>query len=195
MTKKEKRAAKEKLSARHMMGIDNIGPNSLETPHGELVFFGIRPDNLSVLSEETVRERIYALTTVLKGIEGIEMLCVNSRENFEDNKRFLKKRLETEDNPFLRRLLESDMSHLDKIQAGTATAREFFIIVRLKNDKAPERDAYLSRIEKNLSDRGFAVKRAQRDDLKKLLGVYFEQNVTAERFEDFDGERWMIFND
>jgi len=25
--------------------------------------------------------------------------------------------------------------------------------------------------------------------------VYFEQNVTTEKFEDFDGERWVIFGD
>ena len=29
-------------------------------------------------------------------------------------------------------------------------------------------------------------------DLKKMLGVYFEQNVTTEKFEDFDGDRWVI---
>jgi hypothetical protein len=32
-------------------------------------------------------------------------------------------------------------------------------------------------------------------ELKRLLIVYFEQNVTTERFEDFDGERWLILND
>ena len=28
--------------------------------------------------------------------------------------------------------------------------------------------------------------------LKRMLGVYFEQNVTTEKFEDFDGDRWVI---
>lgn len=36
---------------------------------------------------------IYALMTVLKGIAGIEMLCLNFRENFEDNKRFLREHI------------------------------------------------------------------------------------------------------
>ena len=32
-------------------------------------------------------------------------------------------------------------------------------------------------------------------ELKKLLGIYFEQNVTTEQYEDHDGERWVIFGD
>jgi len=54
---------------------------------------------------------------------------------------------------------------------------------------------YLNRIEKILRDQGFRVKRADREDIKRILAVYFEQNVTHERFEDFDGERWVIFGD
>jgi len=27
---------------------------------------------------------------------------------------------------------------------------------------------------------------------KRILAVYYEQNVTMERFEDFDGERWIM---
>ena len=37
--------------------------------------------------------------------------------------------------------------------------------------------------------------RATEQDLKKMLGVYFEQNVTTEKFEDFDGDRWVIVGD
>ena len=50
--------------------------------------------------------------TVIKGMAELEMLCVNSRENFEDNKRFLKMRLEEEENPAIRKLLQQDTSHL-----------------------------------------------------------------------------------
>ena len=53
---------------------------------------------------------------VLKGIAEIEMLCLNSRENFEDNKRFLRDRMEQEQNPVVRKLLEKDLSFLDRIQ-------------------------------------------------------------------------------
>ena len=52
--------------------------------------------------------------------------------------------------------------------------------------------SYLSRIEQNINDNGFTTRRATEQDLKKMLGVYFEQNVTTEKFEDFDGDRWVI---
>ena len=73
-----------------------------------------------------------------------------------------------------------------------ATAREFLILIRLQNEKQTEIFPYLSRIEKTLKEQGFTVKRADKEDIKRILAVYYEQNVTTERFEDFDGERWVI---
>lgn len=193
--KKDKTAVKERESTRQLMGIGGIRDYCLQTAHGELVFFHIKPTNLSTLSEASVSARIYALMTVLKGLAEIEMLCLNSRENFEDNKRNIRARMENEDNPAVRRLLEQDLTYLDRIQVQMATAREFLIIIRLKDEKESEVFPYLSRIEKSLKDQGFIVKRADETDIKRLLGVYYEQNVTTERFEDFDGERWIILND
>ena len=139
--------------------------------------------------------RVYALMHVLKGVAEIEMLCLNSRESFEDNKRFLRERMEQEDNPVVRRLLEKDQTHLDRIQVQMATAREFLIIIRLKDEKESEVFPYLARIEKSLKEQGFSVRRADHEDIKRILAVYYEQNVTTERFEDFDGERWIIPED
>ena len=92
------------------------------------MYFMIRPTNLSVLSESSVGARVYALMNVLKGVAEIEMLCLNSRENFEENK-------------------------------------------------------------------GFLRRRADEEDIKRILAVYYEQNVTSEKFEDFDGARWIIPDD
>ncbi len=193
--KKEKGAGKERESTRQLMGIHAISDTCLKTGYGDLVFFHIQPTNLSTLSEASISARIYALVTVLKGLAEIEMLCLNSRENFEDNKRSIRARMEKEDNPAIRKLLEHDLNHLDRIQVQTATAREFLIIIRLKDEKESEVLAYLSRIEKSLKDQGFVVKRADEAAIKQLLAVYFEQNVTTERFEDYDGQRWIILND
>ena len=161
----------------------------------ELVFFLIQPSNLSVLSEESLSARIYGLMTVLKGITEIEMMCLNSRENFEDNKRYLKKRAEEEENPVVRKLLELDAGHLDRMQVQMATAREFLLILRLGKQKEHETFAYLNRIEKMLVEQGFKAARAEEEDIRRILAVYFEQNVTTEKFEEFDGERWIILND
>ena len=192
----EKKQAREKNSTRQLIGAKAITDYSLITyGEGELVYLMVQPSNISVLSEKNVGARIYALMTVLKGVAEIEMLCLNSRESFEDNKQFLRTRMEREQNPMVRKLLEKDLTHLDRIQVQMATAREFLILIRLKGEKESEVFPSLSRIEKSLKEQGFSVKRAGREDIKRILAVYYEQNVTTERFEDFDGERWIIPGD
>lgn len=196
MSGKRKKEQKQKLATRQLINTKSISDYSLLTYGGdELVYFLIKPSNISVLSEASIAARIYALMTVLKGIAELEFLCLNSRENFEDNKRFLRSRMEQEDNPAVRRLLEADLIHLDRIQVQMATAREFLIILRLRNEKESEIFPYLNRIEKTLREQSFSVKRADKDDIKRLLAVYFEQNVTTETFEDFDGQRWIVVGD
>lgn len=180
---------KNEQSTRELMGTKELSDYSIRTYRkDELVYFLIQPSNLSVLSEESLSARIYGLMTVLKGITEIEMMCLNSRENFEDNKRYLKNRAEEETNPTVRKLL-------DRMQVQMATAREFLLIIRLRNQKENEVFAYLNRIEKMLVEQGFTSKRADEEDMKRILAVYFEQNVTTEKFEEFDGERWIILNE
>ncbi|WP_320952033.1 hypothetical protein [Hungatella effluvii] len=200
MSRKGKRegktTAKQRLSTRQLMNTRRITEYSLETYDGdELVYFMIRPTNLSVLSESSVGARVYALMNVLKGVAEIEMLCLNSRENFEENKGFLRRRAEEEHNPVIRQLLERDQIFLDRIQVQMATAREFLILIRLRNQKGKDVFSYLDRIEKSLKEQGFDSRRADEEDIKRILAVYYEQNVTSEKFEDFDGERWIIPDD
>ena len=200
MSRKGKRegktTAKQRLSTRQLMNTRRITEYSLETYDGdELVYFMIRPTNLSVLSESSVGARVYALMNVLKGVAEIEMLCLNSRENFEENKGFLRRRAEEERNPVIRQLLERDQIFLDRIQVQMATAREFLILIRLRNQKGKDVFSYLDRIEKSLKEQGFDSRRAHEEDIKRILAVYYEQNVTSEKFEDFDGARWIIPDD
>ncbi|WP_024832193.1 hypothetical protein [Ruminiclostridium josui] len=196
MNRKEKKTAKQKQYTRQLINTQDVTGHSLLTFRGdELVYFIIKPTNISVLSEANISARIYSLMTVLKGMAELEFLCLNSRESFEDNKLFLKSRLEQENNPAVRRLLEHDLNHLDRIQVQMATAREFLVVIRLKSEKENEVFPYLNRIEKTLREQGFSASRAEREDIKRMLAIYFEQNVTTERFEDFDGERWIILNE
>lgn len=199
---KKKQKEKKNQSTKELIGIDEITDYSLKTSAGELVYFIIHPTNISVLSDVNISARIYALMTVLKGIAEIEMLCLNSKENFDENKQYLNNRMEVESNPVIRNLLQQDSTNLDRMQVQMATAREFLIIIRLKkeeekghNDITADVFPYLSRIEKSLKDQGFIARRANNSDIKRLLGVYYEQNVTTEKYEDYDGERWIVMGD
>ena len=195
MNRKKKKSGAREQSTRQLMGIDNITDYSIATRMGDLVFFAVKPTNISVLPDSGVSARIYALLNVVKGQAEIEMLALNSSESFEDNKNFYRRRASEEDLPAIRKLLEQDSTHLDRIQALMASSREFYIIVRLRSERESEIFSYLSRIEKSIKDNGFTTHRADEQELKKLLGIYFEQNVTTEQYEDHDGERWVIFGD
>ena len=73
--------------------------------------------------------------TVLKGQTEIEMLALNSKESFEDNKRYYRERAAMEELPVISRLLEADARSLDRLQVQMATAREFFVLIRFRDDQ------------------------------------------------------------
>ena len=195
MNRMQKKKDTCEQSTRQLMGIDDFTDYGIATRMGNLVFFAIKPTNISVLPGSGVGARIYALLNVIKGQAEIEMLALNSKESFENNKDFYRQQANLEGLPAIRKLLEQDSAHLDRIQVLMASSREFYILVRLQGKKESDVFSYLSRIEKSIRDNGFTVRRATEQDLKRMLGVYFEQNVTTERFEDHDGERWIIFGE
>ena len=195
MNRKQRKKDAREQSTRQLMGIDDFTDYGIATRMGNLVFFAIKPTNISVLPGSGVGARIYALLNVITGQAEIEMLALNSKESFENNKDFYRQQANLEDLPAIRKLLEQDSAHLDRIQVLMASSREFYILVRLQGKKESDVFSYLSRIEKSIKDNGFTVRRATEQDLKRMLGVHFEQNVTTERFEDHDGERWIIMGE
>lgn len=167
--KKEKAAAQKKETTRQLIGINDISDYGLKTSRGMLAFFSVKPTNLSVQPPEAVGGRIYALMTVLKGQTEIEMLALNSKESFEDNKRYYRERAAMEELPVISRLLEADARSLDRLQVQMATAREFFVLIRFRDDQDADFRTQLSRVQKSLEDQGFKVRLAGKEDAKRKL--------------------------
>ena len=189
--KKKTKKNKKVSSTRMLINTKTITDYSLKLFNGEeVVFFVIQPQNLSVMSKENIGAKIFALTNVVKGLNDIEIICLNSRDNFEENKYFLKKRIQEETEEVVIMLLKEDLYHLDKIQTQTATARLFLIAVRIKPDDQLEVHSLIHRIEKLIRMQNISVTRADKEMIKRMLAVYFEQNVTTSQFEDYDGKRW-----
>ena len=117
------------------------------------------------------------------------MLALDSRESFRKNKDWYRQRLEREELPALRELLRQDAAHLDGIQAATASAREFAFVFRMEQKDADADRNQFRQLEKRIHDLGFRVRLAEEQDVKRLLAVYYQQDVTTEWFEDYDGER------
>ena len=114
----------------------------------------------------------------------------NGKEFIKLYKYFLKKRIQEETEEVVIKLLNEDLYHLDKIQTQTATARLFLIAVRIKPDDQLEVHSLIHRIEKLIRMQNISVTRADKELIKRMLAVYFEQNVTTSQFEDYDGKRW-----
>ena len=54
--------------------------------------------------------------------------------------------------------------------------------------------AYEIGVWQALRDLGFHARLASEQDVKRLLAVYYQQDVTTEWFENCDGERWVMEN-
>ena len=175
-------------STRQLLGIDQITRRSIKTPHGELFFFILRPSNLNVLPESYVRRRITDLLNVLKGTAEVELLALDSKESFQDNRQFYRQRLEAEDMPAIRGLLVQDRQHLDSVQTTMASSREFcFVLRRRKTDGTMN----YAPLEQQFRDCGFVVQCAEGQRLLELLAIYFEQDATHEVFSFVDGAQWL----
>ena len=109
------------------------------------------------------------------------------------NKMFYKERLEEEESPKVREILEKDLIHLDRVQIQTASAREFLFILRFRNynPETNEVQTGISRMTKLLKDAGVSYRQASKEDIKRLYAVYFVQNITQVYFDDYDGERFV----
>ena len=187
MTRKQKKELRRHLSTWQLMGIDQLTTHGLKTAKGELVFFLLSPDNLSVLSADGVRNRVRALTDLLRSVDAAELLALDSRESFQNNKNYYQTRLEQEAVPAIREMLRQNMAHLNDIQSTTASAREFALVHRI-DPKSNEDYSTLKQLEKRVRDCGFHVRMADEQDVKRLLAVYYQQDVTTEHFDSFDGE-------
>lgn len=191
MKKKKSKQNKKLKSTREFINARTISDDSLKLFNDdEIVFFIIQPQNLSVMSQENIGAKIFSLTNVLKGLADMEMICLNSRDNFEDNKIFIKKRISEETDEVIINLLKKDLYHLDQIQTQTATSRLFLLAVRIKPNDQVETVPLIHRIEKLIKLQNLQVKKADKEQIKNMLAVYFEQNVTSDQFEDYEGMRW-----
>lgn len=189
-------SSKLKRSVQEYIGIKELTENGVLTLNqGELVFFRIKPINIAVLSQNSISAKVFSLMSVLKNISELEICCLNSSESFDENKGFLLRRIEQEDNTIIKELCKKDLEFLDNIQIEMATAREFLIILRFRNEKQEQISSSKGRIEKILKEQGFEAKRATKDNVKRILAVYFSQNVVTEQFDDVDGERWVLDDD
>ena len=188
---------KGNLSTQAMLGVKSFSRNGIQTDgHGEIVFFIVKPTNISVLSRVSIGLKILKLKQLLAVQPDLEIICLDARENFDDNKLYLDARLEDETNARIRDLLEQDKVFLDEIQVQMSTAREFLFAVRLRGGSDEQSFSTLNSIERSINEQGFNCRRAEKDDVKRILSRYFGINTDEKQLDDHDGdtamEKWFI---
>ena len=190
MNRAQKKKARRRQSTRQLMRIDRLTEHGVMTASGELVYFLVSPSNLSVLSPEGVRDRVRCLTNLLRGVRLMEILTLNSRESFQPIRDWYRQRMEQETVPAVRELLRQDAEHLSELQSAAASVREFALVFQMDR-RITDTASQVDQLEKFIRDRGFQVRTAEEQDLKRLLAVYYQQDVTTEYYESVDGERWL----
>ena len=185
------------VSTQTLLGVKSFSRNGVMTNgHGELVYFSVRPTNISVLSRISIGQKVRHLMQLLSAQPDLEIVCADARENFDDNKTYLDSRMEDEPNGRVRELLAKDKTFLDEIQIQMSTAREFMFVVRLRNETDEQSFANLNRIEKLINEQGFDCTRCEKDDVKLILSRYLSVDTADEQIDDVDGEtvmqKWII---
>jgi len=180
--------AKKKNSVQTLVGLERFTRYGVKTDKAELVLFAVEPTNISVLSAANVEIKIHSLMTALSVIPDLELIATDSAERFDDNKAYIKRRLQAEQNESVRKLLEADYSFLDEIQLEMSSARQFMFAVRFKREKPEQIFNAVNRVEKTLADHGFAARRMSKPEIKRMLALYFGSSIAGDEIPDIEGE-------
>lgn len=173
---------------RTLIGASAFYRYGLETKSGRYAYFILSPVNISVMSRDAARQRIDSLMHVIVSRPDLSVICLDSCENYDSNRYALERRMTEESNPKIRRLIEADAKHLGRMAADLSISRQFVIAVKLDTDTDTQALQAVNGTEKLITDEGFAVRRADRNDIMRMLSCYFSTRPDARIPDGTDGE-------
>lgn len=171
-----------------LIGLERFTRFGVKTDKAEIVFFSVEPTNISVLSTANIDVKIHHLMMLLSTIPDLEILALDSCECFDTNKVYVKKRLQTEQNEAVRKLLRADYDFLDEIQVEMSSARQFLFAVRFRREKDEQIFNIINRVDKAISEHVFAARRMSKPEIKRMLALYFGTSISGEEIPDIEGE-------
>ena len=184
--------AKRKNNAvQGLIGFERFTRFGVKTDKAEIAFFSVEPTNISVLSGANIDTKICYLMMLLSIVPNLEIIALGSCECFDSNKIYVKDRLQNEQNEGVRKLLESDYSFLDEIQAEMSSARQFMFAIRFRREKDEQIFNTINRVDKAITEHGFAARRMTKPEIKRMLALYFGTSISGEEISDIEGEEYM----
>ena len=178
-------------SVQALLGVKTFTDYGLSTNKGELLFFLVTPSNISVLSTAAVEVKIRQLMLTLSALPGVEIVCTDSSECFDENKAYLIRRREEEPNAKIQKLLGKDLEFLGEIQLEMATARQFMFVARCRNMNPMQVFNYANTVQKTISEQGFDSHRMTKAEIKRYLALYFDVSLRGEYMPDVDGVQFF----
>ena len=180
--------AKKNNGVQGLIGLERFTRFGVKSDKAEIAFFSVEPTNISVLSAANIDVKIHHFMMLLSTIPDLEILALDSCECFDSNKNHLRKRLEKEHNEAVRKLLQADYDFLDEIQVEMSSARQFVFALRFKREKDEQIFSTLNRVNKAISEHGFAARRMSKPEIKRMLALYFGTSISGENIPDIEGE-------
>ncbi len=188
---KERKKKKNGTSVQGLLGIQGFSDYGISTVDGEMLLFVVAPTNISVLSALSVEIKIWQLTVVLSALPDIGIACLDAAECFDDNKAYLLRRAEEEQNDKVRALLQKDRVFLDGIQTELSTARQFLFVMHCKPMKPQQVFTLANQVQKVIAEQGFDVHRMKKEEIKRFMALYFDASLYGETMPDVDGEQYF----
>ncbi len=179
--------AKKKNSVQGLIGFERFSRFGVKTDKAEMAFFSVEPTNISVLSAASIDTKIRYLMTLLSTVPDLEIIALDSCECFDSNKIYVKERLQNERNEGVRKLLQADYSFLDEIQSEMSSARQFMFAIRFRREKEEQIFNVVNRVDKAISEHGFAARRMSKSEIKRMLALYFGTSISGEEIPDAEG--------
>ncbi len=178
-------------SVQQLLGIQTFTDYGLLTDAGELLFYRVLPTNISVLSTANIDIKIRHLKLLLSSIPDLEVVCLDSCECFDGNKAYLQQQARTETNPKVRSLLLKDRDMLTGMQVEMSTARQFVFMKRCKGMKPEQVFTAMNRVFKTIAEQGFEAQRMEKEDIKRLIAIYFGASMDGDLIPDVDGGQYF----
>ena len=179
-------------SVKSEIGITGLGDGTIIKANGtRIVFFAIEPSNLAVLSEYNIQNKIMSLANLMQSVGQIEMYALDARENYSENRNFIRKRIKEEKNPNIKKALMREERFIKSIEAESSTARQFLLAFSIPKGLEAKGENQLAHFQQLANASLLNIKRLDLDDIKTILAVYYKNDTTTDHFDNFDGESYF----
>ena len=153
----------------------------------KVVFFKIEPSNLAVLSPTNIRTKILNLASLAKSMGGMQIYALDDRENYSENRKYLRNRIDQETNPAVRYILEQEDLYVKSIEADASSARLFLLAFAIHPAQATKELNQLSHLRALAAQSNLTVQPLGKEDVKRMIAVYFHHDATSDSLPDLDG--------